>query len=84
MNDSVTPSEDRPADDGLDGAHDDLASTFPPAAGPSLAHGYAWRCGAIDASGDGCTEAHSGTADWTDSGIEVCPVHGNRLEYRLP
>ncbi|MEU0414104.1 hypothetical protein ABZ307_40850 [Streptomyces griseorubiginosus] len=68
--------------DDLDGAHADLASTFPPAAGPSLEHGYAWRCRGTDSAG--CDEAHSGTADWTDSGVEKCSRHGLRLEYRLP
>ncbi|WP_073946261.1 hypothetical protein [Streptomyces kebangsaanensis] len=82
MKNSAPPPDDGPRDDGLDGAHADLASTFPPAAAPSLEHGYAWRCGGDDASG--CAQAHSGTADWTDSGIEVCPVHNIRLEYRLP
>ncbi|WP_327697827.1 MULTISPECIES: hypothetical protein [unclassified Streptomyces] len=83
MNDSATRPGDEPGYDDLDGAHADLASTFPPAEGPSLEHGYAWRCRGRNAAG--CAEAHSGTADWTDSGIEECPVHtGLRLEYRLP
>ena len=66
----------------LDGAHIDLAATFSPAAGPSHDHGYAWRCRGTDSSG--CDEVHSGTSDWTDSGVEECSRHGLRLEYRLP
>lgn len=69
-------------DDGLDAAHADLASTFRPVDGPLLEHGYAWRCRGTDAAG--CELAHSGSADWTDSGIENCPRHGTPLEYRLP
>jgi hypothetical protein len=77
--------DDPPADGpaaGLEGAHADLASAFPPAAGPTLEHGYAWRCRGTDT--ERCPEAHSGTSDWTDSGIEVCPRHHSPLEYRLP
>jgi hypothetical protein len=66
----------------LEAAHVDLASAFPPALGPTLEHGYAWRCRGTDT--ESCPEAHSGTTDWTDSGIEVCPRHGSPLEYRLP
>ncbi|MBJ7903888.1 hypothetical protein IF655_11320 [Streptomyces sp. DSM 110735] len=95
MYDATQPSVNGPGDDDfdalfaedaadydLDGAHSDLASTFPPAAGPSLAHGYAWRCRGTDTSG--CDQAHSGTVDGTDTDIEECPRHHLKLEYRLP